>query len=331
MSRNIKTVKCLMKHVGKTVHVVSFDGYKFDAEVCLKGPEHDQYICLYSDDETAKSDRYWWPSSGRYGHSCAIDYQITEELKSLTTIADKKASKKKTKYLTKAELDAARGHFCLLEDGSKGFICIKTGSASKLTRVLHNSADSCGWSYGKSEMSQDNAPKAIKGTFKYGYNAWDDSDAAKIKVVEVLEKYDGRKYRFKKAKEEPTKTMEAPKVKEDKKFLTASEIKAGIGHLCKLADGTTAFVAASMHGIPVICMHTRSQNIGWCLDCSDVSSKFAEDIKGYEYGWNVSDARDAQYIKVVSILDNTKPESPKTILDMTIKELLEKLDEIIKR
>jgi hypothetical protein len=53
----------------------------------------------------------------------------------------RKMKKKTVKYLTKSELDAARGHFCLLADGSKGFICTKTECDEKPTRVLHNSSD----------------------------------------------------------------------------------------------------------------------------------------------------------------------------------------------
>lgn len=331
MVKKIKTVKQLEEYIGETLHVVSREGYEFDATVERSGRSSDSWLVLKTDNKVANKDHSWWPLDGKVCHNCAYDYQISDELTSLTTI-DGKAKKKVERVLTKAELDAARGHFCLLQDDSKGFICIKTGSDLKPTRVLHNSTDSIGWSYGKSEMSQDNAPEAIKGTFKYGYNAWDDEDAAKIKVVKVLEKYDGRKYRYKKAK----KTVEE---KEDTKFLTVSEIYKGIGHLCKLADGQEALIAVSNGGVAIICMRSRSQDHGWGLDASDVADKFKGSIKDYKYGWGIHCTRDAEEIKVVEILDEPKEEAPKaktaeskkTIFDMTIRELLEKLDEIIKR
>lgn len=322
MSRNIKTAKCLRKHVGKTVHVKSYSEYEFDATVELDTSFKEKKLRLYTEDDKADKDPYWWPNlDGRYGHSCTYDNQITEELKSLTLVTTKKATKKAERVLTKAELDAARGHFCLLKDGSKGFICTKIASDEKPTRILHNSSDSRSWSYTEREMSEDDAPEAVKHDFKNAYNVWNDSDSLAVKVVKVLEKYDGRKYRYKKAKK-------------DTKFLTASEIHKGIGHLCKLADGQEAFIAANEGDIAIICMHSRSNSQGWSLDASDVAEKFRDIIKDYKYGWGIHGENDANRIKVVSILDEPEDktaESPKTILDMTIRELLEKLDEIIKR
>lgn len=210
MVKNIKTVKQLEKYLGETLHVVSHDGYEFDATVETASSPKDPWLVLKTTNKMANRDPFWWMLGGRVCHNCAYDYQITEELKSLTTTADKKASKKTTKYLTMAELDAARGHFCLLEDGSRGFICTKTESEEKPTRVLHNSPDSFGWSYTKTEMPEDNAPETVKHDFEKAYNVWNDDNAFAVKVVKVLEKYDGRKYRFKKAKEESTKDVEVP-------------------------------------------------------------------------------------------------------------------------
>lgn len=326
MVKKIKTVEQLEKHIGETLHVVSREGYAFDATVERTGDSSDSWLVLKTKNKVANKDHSWWPLDGKICHNCAYDHQITEELQSLTTIEGKKASgKKKTQeYLTKDELDAARGHFCLLKDGSKGFICTKTATESRLTRVLHNYSNARGWIYTDTERSEDNAPETIKHDFTKAWNVWSESDAESLKVVEVLEKYDGRKYRFKKAK----KTVEE---KEDTKFLTISEIYKGIGHLCKLADGQEALIAVSDGGAAIICMRSRSQGQGWSLDASDVADKFKDNIKDYKYGWGIHCTRDADTIKVVSILDEPKSESPKTILDMTIKEVLEKLDEIIKR
>lgn len=314
MVKKIKTVKQLKKHIGETLCVVTKGNYTFKATVETARSPVDSWIVLKTTDKIADKDSFWWKQSGKFCHNCAYDYQITDELESLTTIADKKS----TKYLTKAELDAARGHFCLLEDGSKGFICTKTGSEKKPTRVLHNCPDVFGWGYTDTERHEDNAPETIKHDFEKAYNIWSDGDAFSLKVVKVLEKYDGRKYRYKKAKK-------------DKKFLKASEIKAGIGHLCKLADGQEAFIASTVGASPVICMRSKFQGNGWFLEDSDVADKFRYSIKDYKYGWGIYGESDAKTIKVVEILDKPKEETPKTILDMTIREVLEKLDEIIKR
>lgn len=329
MSRNIKTVKCLRKHVGKTVHVKSFLGLEFDATVELDTSFKDEKLRLYTDDDKADKDPYWWTNVGgryRYGHSCIYNHQITKELKSLALVTTKKDTKKSERVLTKDELDAARGHFCLLQDGTKGFICVKIASDKKPTRILHNSSDSRSWSYTEHQMFDDNAPEAVKHDFKKAHNIWNDSDSLDVKVVKVLEKYDGRKYRYKKAKKATT-------------FLTAHEIKKGIGHLCKLADGQEAFIATNEGDVPIICIPSRYNSIVWSLDASVVAKKFRDSIKDYKYGWGIHCENDANRIKVVKILDEPKEEapkaktaeSPKTILDMTIRELWEKLNEIIKR
>ena len=210
MVKNIKTVKQLEKYLGETLHVVSHDGYEFDATVETASSPKDPWLVLKTTNKMANKDNFWWMLGGEVCHNCAYDYQITDELNSLTVITDKKAIKKTTKYLTMAELDAARGHFCLLEDGSRGFICIKTESEERPTRVLHNYSDAIGWSYKEREMTEDDAPEAIKHDFEKAYNVWSDDDAESLKVVKILEKYDGRKYRFKKAKEESTKDVEVP-------------------------------------------------------------------------------------------------------------------------
>lgn len=226
-------------------------------------------------------------------------------------------TRKSKKILTKAELDAARGHFCLLSDGSKGYICVKTHSDFKPTRVLHNSTDSSGWEYTDIERNQDDAPDSIKKTFSRAYNANDEGDAFALKVVKVLEKYDGRKYRKKKDK------------KTSKAFLTASEIEAGVGHFCKLSDGQDAFIARGKNGRATICLHKQFNNgLGWYLDKSDLADGFKSYAEEYEYGWYIHDESDAFEIKIVSILK--EEQSEKTILDMTVKEILEKLNAFIK-
>lgn len=328
MVKKIKTVKQLKKHIGETLHVVSREGYEFDATVATTGNPEDPWCILRTTDKVANKDHSWWPLDGKICHNCAYDYQISEELTSLTTI-DGKAEKKAERVLTKAELDAARGHFCLLQDGTKGFICVKISVDEKPTRIIHNSSASRSWSYTEREMSEDNAPEAVKHDFKNGYNIWNDDDALAVKVVKVLEKYDGRKYRYKKAK----KTVEE---KEDTKFLTVSEIYKGIGHLCKLVDGQEALIAVSDGGVAIICMRSRSQGRGWGLDASDVADKFKDSIKDYKYGWGIHCTRDAEAIKVVEILDTQlEPKctesTKKSVLDLTVRELLEKIYEAIER
>ena len=322
MVKKIKTVKQLKKHIGETLRVVSKDGYTFDATVETAGNPEDPWCILKTTDKVANRDTFWWKLDGKVCHNCAYDRQISEELTSLTTI-DGKAEKKVERVLTKAELDAARGHFCLLEDGSKGFICVNIAADEKLTRILHNSSDSRSWSYTEREMSEDNAPEAVKHDFKNAYNICNDSDSLAVKVVEVLEKYDGRKYRYK-------------KVKKEQKFLSAHEIRKGIGHLCKLADGQEAFIACNECNVPIICMPSRSNGHGWSLSADYVAAKFKGSIKGYRCGWGIHCESDAADIKVVEILDTQlEPEgtesTKKSVLDLTVRELLEKIYEAIER
>lgn len=322
MVKKIKTVKQLKKHIGETLRVVSKDGYTFDATVETTGNSEDPWCILKTTDKVANKDTSWWKLDGKVCHNCAYDSQISEELTSLTTI-DSKDKKKSGRILTKSELDAARGHFCLLEDGSKGFICVKITADEKPTRILHNSTDSCGWSYTEREMSEDNAPEAIKHDFQKAYNVWNDENSLEVKVVEVLEKYDGRKYRYK-------------NVKKEQKFLSAHEITAGIGHLCKLSDGQEAFIACAEGDVAIVCMPSRSNGHGWSLSAYDVAAKFRDSIKDYKYGWGIQCESDAADIKVVEILDTQLEEkcvesTKKSVLDLTVRELLEKLYEAIER
>lgn len=224
--------------------------------------------------------------------------------------------------LTREDFLKNIGHFCTMVDGSKGFIC-KTETDNP--RVLHNLPEKyCGWTYSGS-ISNDDAPKSLKKKFSRAWNICDEDDAKVSGVKRIL------KSCIDKDSKKTKKAKETPKAKDTKqKYLTADEIRAGIGHLCKLSDGQEAFIARYPGGSPVVCMKKRT-NLGWELHSDILSEEFESLAKAYSYGWGITDSDDAAAIKVVEILGEPKTaESKKTILDMTVKELLEKLNEIIK-
>ena len=94
MSRNIKTVKCLKKHIGKTVKVVDDEGDTFLATV--KAGKNDP--CLWTSDKIADESSSWLgPVGSEWGHHCVEDDQITKELKSITLVSVKPKEEKKKK------------------------------------------------------------------------------------------------------------------------------------------------------------------------------------------------------------------------------------------
>ena len=194
MSRNIKTVKCLAKHVGKTVKVVDDEGRTFLATV-EEGPD------LYTTDKTAEESMYWWwNGKGRYGHHCRRYYQITEELKSLSLVSEKKAAKKPANKVVKdyapvfADERTVKknvGKFCKLYNGKIGKI-VDRGDKSPL--LLLKEYDSVvGWDL-------DDDSKYRKEGWKYGWHMHEQGcDTAKI--VEFFdEDPTAKKKRTKKAK-----------------------------------------------------------------------------------------------------------------------------------
>lgn len=230
--------------------------------------------------------------------------------------------------LTKEDFLKNIGHFCTMDDGSKGFIC-KTEKGNP--RVLHNLPEKyCGWPYSEG-FCDDNAPEPLKKKFSRAWNVLNDYDVIDSGVKRIL------KSCVNKTSKKTKKSKETPKAKDTKqKLLTADEIKAGIGHLCKLSDGQEAFIALSPGGVPVVCMKEKKEGLGWVLHFDIIAEEFRSIAESYSYGWGITCSNDAKIIGVVEILESPSvdsikvAESPKTILDMTVKELLEKLNEIIK-
>lgn len=197
MSRNIKTVKCLAKHVGKTVKVVDDEGRTFLATV-EEGPD------LYTTDKKAADSTYWWWNGrDQYGHHCKRNSQITEELKSLTLVSEKKPSKKVVKeyrpvYVDEQVVKKNVGKFCKLYNGMIGKIVDRVDASPLL--LLKEDDPEIGWA-----LSADSEYR--KEGWQYGWNMHDQGcDTAKI--VEFFD-------------EDPT--VKKKRVKKDKKVEAESK------------------------------------------------------------------------------------------------------------
>lgn len=322
MSRSIKTYKCLHKHLGKTVHVINSDDIEFDAQVGYFG---EGCLILHTEDKKADAATGWWEDKGGWSHFCKEDrpYQITTELKSIALVKDKKPAKpkkkpgrKKKSYKTLEELKANVGHYCTMHDGSKGFICeLTTKDHAGTVRVLMNTDE--GWTYGEDSKERDNAPKFVQDQFQRAFNIWNDVDADHVKVMKI--------------------GAEAVNLEEsDKKpFLFREQLLKHIGKRCKMSDGTEGLIVKTDSGAPRVLMKARANDHGWLYNETVENDTGASvEVRGqYKYAWNVTDNEDAEDISVVEILEDDSEkcaESSKTILDMTIREVLEKLNEIIK-
>lgn len=260
MSRNIKSLKKLHSLIGQVVHVVDSEGHAFDAvvEKCsIPGNPNGYAVDLVTAYDIADKDPYWWPKSvseKTWGHHVVRPHQLTEELRSVTTIkgkAEAETVKTTTKsYVSFMDLLANEGHYCEMADGTTGYI-----AGSKYPQhvcVIHNSeGPSEGWTISRfcSEEEILGVSKSFIKRFSKAWHVGSEDEAEQVKVAEILDK------------------------------------------VCK--------------------------------------SKKAKQKKVTE-----EDLEDAEDISVVEILEDDSEkcaESSKTILDMTIREVLEKLDEIIKR
>lgn len=323
MSRNIKTYSCLQKHLGKTVHIINEDGIEFDAQVGYVG---EGCLILHTEDKKADAATGWWEDKGGWSHYCIEDrpYQITTELKSIALVKEKKPVKtkkkpgrKKVTYKTLEDLKANVGHYCTMYDGSKGFICELTSKDHEgVVRVLMNSDD--GWTYEEDSKERDNAPKFVQDQFQRAFNIWNDLDAEHVKVMKI--------------------GAEAVKLEEPykKPFLFREQLLKHIGKRCKMSDGTEGLIVKTGSGAPRILMKARANDHGWLYnETVEYDTGASVEVRSnYKYAWNVCDNEDAEDISVVEILEDDSEkcaESSKTILDMTIREVLEKLNEIIKR
>lgn len=148
---------------------------------------------------------------------------------------------------------------------------------------------------------------------------------------------------FQITKELKSLTLLPSRKKKATKYLTMKELKEGVGHFCKMSDGSVGFIVWS-NVCPRVLLHQEQDGCGWVYDAAsepdDDATAPVSFRKQFKYAWNVGHKVDAETIKVVEILDareESVDESPnecfhkKTLLDMTIREVLEKLDEIIKR
>jgi len=322
MSRNIKTVKCLSKHIGKTVKVVDDEGRTFLATV-EEGPD------LYTTDKTANESMYWWWNGrDRYGHHCRRYYQITDELKSLTLVSEKKSTKKPEKKVVKEyrpffadELTVKKnvGKFCKLYNGKIGKL-VDRGESSPLLLLKDYDSD-IGWS-----LNDDSEYR--KEGWQYGWNMHDQG-CATAKIVEFFDKDPT-------AKEKPAKKTKKAEV-ETKKIILADVLKKYVGHYCEMYDGSMGFIARSCYEDSVCVIHNSKKSSGWEIrgredEIKGVNKTF---IKRYKFGWHVDRDDQATSVKVTKILGSSEAYEPeesttkKTIFDLTVRELLEKLNEIV--
>ena len=142
------------------------------------------------------------------------------------------------------------GHFCTMEDGSKGFIC-KTENGNP--RVLHNLPEKYhGWPYDESEIDDD-APKSFKKKFNRAWNIGDDIDARNSLVKRILKScIDSKK---------------TTKVKEAKQHtVTIDDIKENIGHCCTFKSGDRGYICKYSKNTAIVCFNTIQNDRGWKVD-----------------------------------------------------------------
>lgn len=422
MSRKIKSLKKLHSLIGETVHVVGSDGHMFDA-VVEDGKDHHatgKYgVTLVTTDSEADKESYWWQGSTRpiagvcakaWGHHVTELYQLTEELRSVTTFKSKaKAKVKKTtkkSFVSAEDLKANEGHYCIMADGSNGFIAGSKYSDSVC--VLHNYKKAKGWFPADRTSEIKGVSKDFIKLFSRGWHVSSDYTAADVKVVEILD--ETRKPKKAKRKKITLENLEqnighsctfksgdrgyicestygqllicfntkqnthgwkvdsdVPKylhdhfkyayfiygddcikelgivsidseptelqvVESKKSFLTREQLLEHVGKRCKMSDGTEGLILKTDMGNPRIIMNTRANGHGWPYSKEEGDDTGATtSVKSqYKYAWNVCDKSDAEEISVVEVLaDEKTAESSKTILDMTVREVLEKLNEII--
>lgn len=316
MSRIIKSVKTLEKLIGETVHVVTYDGYTCDAKV-EKASSGEKGVVLVTEDKRICKDTYWWPRDvgGKCaGHKVRNKDELTVELKSVTTRGHKQTSKASTTVLGLPKLKEAIGHYCKLIDGSKGFIA--KSCYSSCVCVLHNSEKVDGWNLAKRKEEVEEISDSFRKQFKYGWHVDSSYTANQVKVVEILDK---------------PKTRTTNK-KEDKQIETVSkeDVASSIGHFCTFASGDKGYIFNSIGlDTPAVAFNEKQNGRGWPVD-----SCVPEHIKKeYKYAYLVGSQFSIDEVKIVSI--DPEPafktaESKKTVLDMTLREVLEKLNEFIK-
>lgn len=120
-------------------------------------------------------------------------------------------------------------------------------------------------------------------------------------------------------------------------MLTKEDFIKNIGHFCTMVDGSKGFICKTENGNPRVLHNLPEKYYGWLYTDAVYSDNTPEPLKNkFNRAWNIrseDDVIDSGVKRILkSCFDSKKtPKAKKTILDMTVKELLEKLDEIIKR
>jgi len=126
-----------------------------------------------------------------------------------------------------------------------------------------------------------------------------------------------------------TKTKKEPSVSQ--MYAGVDEVAKHIGDMCRLSDGTVGKIVIGHSKSPVLLLKEEAHGgiVGWPLSDED-REKYPE----YSYGWYLHDqgcsvGKIVEFFKDTSETPVKEVKTSKTILDMTIRELLEKLNEII--
>lgn len=124
-------------------------------------------------------------------------------------------------------------------------------------------------------------------------------------------------------------------------MLTRKDFLNNLGHFCIMVDGSKGFICKTDMDNPRV-LHNLPEEYrwGWPYTERDTSDDAPESLKKkFSRAWNIcnnGNAKDSGVKRILKSCMDSEPtdfktaESPKTILDMTVKELLEKLNEIIK-
>lgn len=205
MSRNIRTLKGLRKHVGGVVTVITDDDLKFECDV-LKDADGD--LLLLTNSVLAKNAEYFWKTKDRpaksvfkgykYGHWCTSEHCITGQLKSVATKDTVKRHRKCSKASTKTGVTRA-----FLEDNIgrlfKGFsgdteivgVIVKRNwpsgavSPTVLFNIVGEDKQRTGW-YVTDDKETNKDLLENYPEYKYGWNVWDDNDGKPFTITEFV-------------------------------------------------------------------------------------------------------------------------------------------------
>ena len=318
MSRCIKSLKKLKSLVGKEVKVCTLDNV---IGICLVAEDNEGDICLISKDKALIKTEYFWNIKNRdtehiknltaeyiAGHYCHRDYQLTDELKWVTSSVPRKKSTVKEideeivlEPTSVEELWAKAPCKVRLRDGQIGYAETEAGRKEHATVYFNKGVDGgIGWG-------------AHHPTYKRGWHVNCVGDFEAIFVTKA---------------EKPaveTKETKTSKLTRDDAFrpLNLDQLKEQIPCHVLLKDDQIAYVDYET-GTPTVYMQKLcGGEIGWPTSA-----------EGFNYGWYLHDEDDFEEVfevsegKLAQSAESEDKTPEDTSVPAVLKEILETLKEI---